>query len=161
MNTKYAENRLSLKLITLLAIVLMLSFCMVFTGCGSDDELTDDDIDYIMNEGAEDAPEADPKQVAKAKALNQDTNNFIGKWKATSDEAKNLYGSLEISINEDGTFDADVTGESFSGTWTKVDNGISYTSELMKGKIYYGDYGKLVIEDNENGDIRVVLNKVN
>lgn len=161
MNTLH-KNEKGSKLILILLLSLMLAFCAGLTGCGSDDEMSDDDIDYIMNEGAEEggAPAPDPEQVEKAKALNQEADNFIGTWAATSGEAENLYGNLQITINEDGTFEGNVTEEEISGTWTKVDNGITYKCDLMKGKIYYGEYGKLVIEDNENGNVKVVLNKV-
>lgn len=143
----------------LILLIIMTVSCIGITGCGANDELTDDDLDYLVNEGSDDKSNVDSKTAAEAKAMNQDIKNFIGTWNATSDEAKNYYGSLEITINDDGTFDAVVTGERFSGTWNKVDEGITYTSELMNGNIYFGDYGKLIIEDTET-DIRVNLNKV-
>lgn len=156
-----SENKGS-KLVLLLLMCLVLAFSMCMVGCG-DDEVTDDDIDYAMNEGGSDDPDSGEsvKGAAKAKVLNQDVSNFYGTWEATSGEAVNLYGNLKITINEDGTFDANVTDEEMSGTWTKSDTGINYKCDYMRGSIYYGDHGKLVIEDNENGDVKVVLNKVN
>ena len=162
MNTNPGENKLLKKLLPVLLLTLIMGFCLSFTGCGDDEEVTDDDIDFIMNEeGMEDSTKADPKKIAKAKALNQSAESFIGKWSATSSEAQNLYGNLEITINEDGTFEGNVTDEDISGTWTKTDKGISYKCDLMGGSMYYGDHGKMVIEDNENGDVKVVMNKVN
>ena len=145
--------------VALFSILVILMICIVSTGCGADGEMTDDDLDYIMNEEVEDNTNVDPSKAAEAEALNKDEKNFIGSWSATSEEARNLYGNLEITINADGTFDADVTGEVFSGTWTMGDSGISYESELMKGNIFYGNHGRLVIEDVDNGNIRLVLNR--
>ena len=162
MNTYTSESNLLKRLMPALLLALMLAFCLSFTGCGDDDEITDDDIDYVMNEeGMEDSIKADPKDVAKAKTLNQSAESFIGKWSATSSEAQNLYGNLEITINSDGTFEGNVTDEDISGTWTKTDEGIVYKCDLMRGSMYYGDFGKMVLEDNENGDVKVVMNKVN
>lgn len=159
----YMDTRIKNRfLVPALMLALVMAFCIGFTGCGDDEEVTDADIDYVMNEeGMDDAIKADPKDVAKAKTLNQSAESFIGKWTVTSDEAKDLYGNLEITINDDGTFDGNVTGEDISGTWTKTDEGIAYKCDLMKGSMYYGDFGKMVIEDNENGDIKLVMQKVN
>lgn len=154
------EKKPKSRLLLILLMALMVAFAAGLTSCGSDEEVTDDDIDYAMNEGSDDSIKADPKDIAEAQALNKDVDNFIGTWKASSSEAENLYGSLEFTINEDGTFEADVTEEHFTGTWTKVDQGISYTGELMKGSMYYGDFGKMVIENKEDG-VRVVVNRVN
>ena len=140
---------------TLLSLLLSLVMATSFALCACGQEEADD---FEINEdpSAMQAT-ATPQQIEKAKEMNEDTENFYGTWIATSPEAQNLYGSLEFTINEDGTFDADVTHEVFSGTWKKTNSGITYTSELMSGKIWYAENGDLIIEDDQ--DTRVSLQK--
>ena len=133
------------KLISLLlAFLLVFSVSFALTACGTADA---DDIDYQMNEEDSGGQNANKPKSKKALEMNQDEENFYGTWKATSSDAENLYGHLIITINDDGTFDADVAEEKFSGTWKKISGGISYTSELMSGKIYFGETLDMVIED--------------
>ena len=141
-----------------LLIALLLGMGACLTACGEED--IDEDInvsdDYALNEDLEVQPSKNKTLIKKAQEMNKDPQNFLGTWEATSDEAKNYYGHLIITINEDGTFDADVADEKFSGTWTKIDGGISYTSELMSGKLFYGDTCEMII-DNPEKDIKVYL----
>ena len=128
----------------MLAALMAFSFAFALTSCGSADP---DYIDYEMNEDDSGTSNQNKPQSKKAQEMNAQEDNFYGTWKATSSDAENLYGHLIITINEDGTFDADVTDEKFSGTWKKTSGGISYTSELMNGKIYFGESLDMVIED--------------
>lgn len=155
----------SKKLTVLLLMAFVLAFGGILTACGSSSEeaLDDSDIDYALNEGEMDKLQVDPSKASQAQKLNEDKENFYGTWTATSPEAQNLYGHLEITINDDGTFDADITNEKFSGTWTKIDGGISYTSELISGKFYYGPTCQMIIQENgetAEDDISVTLEKV-
>ncbi|MBQ6401024.1 MAG: hypothetical protein IJI20_01920 [Firmicutes bacterium] len=151
--TEHKKHRMLIALL----LAVMVAFAFGLTGCGEEEELSDDDIDYMLNEGADQPTTVDKKKASEARELNKNIDNFIGTWEATSEEAKNLYGHLKITINDNGTFDADVTDEKFSGTWTKIDGGISYTSELMSGKIYYGETCRMIIEDS---GVRVTMRKV-
>ena len=73
----------------------------------------------------------------------------------------NLYGKLELSINEDGTVVMDVADEHLEGTWEKVDGGIHFENELFEGDFYYGDKCQMIIKEIEEDDeIQVVLTKV-
>ncbi|MCQ2546191.1 MAG: hypothetical protein MJ161_01415 [Clostridia bacterium] len=145
------KNMLSI----MLAIVMILSMSLVFGACGSDNE---DDQTATAEEQTTEAvdPEAAELQ-AKAIEMNKDEKNFLGTWVATTANAEYWYGHLEITINEDGTFDADVTDEKFSGTWEKIDGGIRYESELMNGTLFYGKRCRMVIDDQ---DVKVTLKKV-
>lgn len=144
----------SLILITM-AIIMVFSV-LTLAGCG-DKKSGDNNKSGSKTETVVD-PDATPAELEKkAEELNEDEDNFYGTWKATSDNAEMLYGHLTITINEDGTFDADVTDEKFSGIWTKVDGGLEYTSELMNGQLFYGKKCRMVIEDS---DICVTLTKV-
>ena len=77
---------------------------------------------------------------------------------------ENLYGNLEITINKNGTFDANITGENLHGKWHKIDGGIEYKNELISGKIFYGPTCIMTFEefnssDEGDEDIQVVLVK--
>lgn len=146
------------------ALVLTLSLGMVLSSCGeeADDATVDEDLIYQMNEGedGEQPTSLDKKKVEQARKLNEDEENFYGTWVAYGPEVENLYGSLEVTINEDGTVDIDVTGEKDSGTWHKIDGGISYKGELMAGKIYYGPTCQMIIEEkSEDSTISVLMEK--
>ncbi len=135
----------------LLAVTLAVSSAALLGGCGSSDK----------NSGT--TPEEQEASVLASKAveLNKKEENFYGTWKATSANAEYLYGHLLITINEDGTFDADISDEKFSGTWKKIDGGIEYDSELIHGKLFFGKKCRMVIEEQtEDEDLHVTLVKV-
>lgn len=141
------------RILVIVSLVITISFsCLFITSCGnkeSGDSGKTNKTDYS---------EMTPEELEKESVeLNKSEENFYGTWEATSDNAEMLYGHLRITINEDGTFDADVTDEVFSGTWKKIDGGIEYHSELMNGQLFYGKKCKMVIEDS---DIQVTLTKV-
>ena len=161
------------KTILSLLFALMLSMAMIFAGCGSsgDDSATvsDDPSDIPDEVSLMDDPEwtqpNDPKLESKAEKLNAEPENFYGTWESTSADAENLYGNLEITIKENGTFTANITGDDYTGKWHKIDGGIEYNHELFSGKIYYGPTCVLTFEEfNDEGedtddDIMVVLKK--
>lgn len=164
-------------MLTAMLIVSLVIFC---TSCGSDKnaseetttveaETTDiiDGEENIVDDGdaSRDSDEAfNEKLVSKAekvtnsdaKILNGDKKNFFGSWSATSEKAKYFYGNLDISINEDGTFTANITEEDISGTWTKTDYGIHFDSESFYGIMYYGDGCKMILDED---DMKIVMKK--
>lgn len=148
----------------LLAVMLTMSFLLA--GCGSSNE--DDDIAVPDDVSLMDTPDYtksnDPKLASKAEALNKDPENFYGTWISTSADAENLYGTLEITIKEDGTFNADITDMKMSGSWKKIDGGIAFSNDLISGEIYYGPTCVMTFreytEDGEDDEtIEVVLKK--
>ena len=123
------------------ACVLSAMLAFGLAACGSsNDNSGDEDVDYTTS--AEQASLA-----KKAEEMNKEEDNFYGRWVATSERAEYLYGNLEITVNEDGTFTGNVTEEDFSGTWEKVDKGIEFKSELLSGKLYFGKTCRMVIYD--------------
>ncbi len=151
------------KTIILLVLALTLSLCFAFTACGGNDsneEPTSTEAEATTT--TEDLSNLNDEQLAsKAEELNQDESNFFGKWEATSNNAKNLYGFLEVTINEDGTVIMDMAEEHLEGTWEKVDGGIHFQNELFDGDCFYGKKCKMVIKEIEEDDeIKVTLTKV-
>lgn len=130
------------KIIT--AITFAIVLCMAFTlvSCGKDKKSQDKEttasteVTYTNAEGK------------TQEELNTDEENFYGAWTSHSGYVEDLYGNLDIVINEDKTFDANVTGEKFSGTWKKIDGGISFESVYLSGEMYFGKKCKLVIHED-------------
>lgn len=157
----------------LLALVMSASAAFALTGCGSDEEeqppaATEEEEIDVGSLNLMDNPEAtkakDPKLESKAKKLNEAPESFYGTWVSNSADTENLYGNLEITILENGTFKANITGENLKGTWKKIDGGIEYKNEYISGKIYYGPTCIMTFEEfTEDGesdeDIEVVLTK--
>lgn len=160
--------------VLLLLLAVLMALALTLTACGSSDEEEE-----VQTQGSGDfAYEVDPySQMSdaelealkqKADLMNKDVENFYGTWQANEEEAYNLYGGLKITINEDGTFDADVgQGEEvFSGTWKKTDDGVSFKSELLNGTFFYGETCLMTIDnsewdyDGEDSGMAVTLEKV-
>lgn len=172
------------KILTMiLAAVMVLSAAASLSACGSDDRSDDSANDKNTSEATEsvtaegevefdgenddsrDSAEAfDAKLESKANSvtnkdareLNSDAKNFYGSWTATSEKAAMYYGNLDITINKDNTFDANVTGDDYSGSWTKTEYGIHLDGEILNGVMYYGDGCKMVIDED---DMKITLTK--
>ncbi len=172
----------------LLLMSLMVAGAMLLAGCGSSDDDaagTDttgsvstqpttykdtgkDDFSYETDPYAEmsDAELEALKQEAALK--NKDEKNFYGTWRADNDEAYNLYGNLTIQVKKDGSFHADLSDgeEKLTGTWKKVNGGIAFRTELMSGKLFYGEYCEMTIDneewdyDDEDTGMAVTLQKI-
>ncbi len=135
----------------LAGIMAVSGFALV--GCGDKDNGSDEP--GTPTETTQNADE----QVLKEKAaeMNKKEESFYGTWVATSQQAEYLYGNLEITIKEDGTFTGNVTEEDFSGKWEKTDKGIKFDSEILSGELFFGNKCKLVIYDEY--DTKVTLTK--
>ena len=127
-------------LIAALALVLCMSMTMI--SCGSSDNDSDAKKEkkatVYTNENGQTQEE-----------LNSDEENFLGKWTSHSPYVEDLYENINLDFKADGTFDANVTGEDFSGTWEKIDGGIRFESVYISGDMYYGEKCKLVIHEDD------------
>lgn len=178
---KKREHRKKILLPLLLALLLAAAFTLAACGDSSGDEDSEavattatkatqagDDFSVDVDPHEELSEEEKAKLRQEAVKKNQDADNFIGTWKGDDDVAYNLYGNMIITINKDGTFDADLGDgeEVFSGTWKKINNGISYKSELMSGKFYFGEYCEMTIDnaewdyDDESEGMAVTMTKI-
>ena len=146
-------------LILLISLILTIALCFAFTACGGGDSDEPETTEATTTTNAEGLN--DEQLESKAEELNKDEANFYGKWEATTENAKNLYGFLEVTINEDGTVIMDMADEHLEGTWEKVDGGIHFKNELFEGDCFYGKKCKMVIREIEDEDnIQVTLTKV-
>ena len=104
-------------------------------------------------------------QDRKLKRVKTDPAKFAGRWTATSDQAIYLYGNIDLIINDNGSWAADITEEKLGGSWKAVDDHIHLddTSELnFDFDLAFDQSGALVMtETNEEGVINTVLTKMN
>lgn len=83
--------------------------------------------------------------------VNQDIRMFYGKWKTTSDHSEYLFGHIELDIKRDGTWTGYSALEPMDGTWTKTENGIECTSELVNFSLGFTDTGALFYQEENKG----------
>ncbi|MDD4199951.1 MAG: hypothetical protein PHS19_01030 [Eubacteriales bacterium] len=140
----------------ILVPIMLLSMIVLFSACGfNDKDQQNNASDTSASEKEQIYTNADGKTQEE---LNAEDDNFYGSWTATSGSAQNLYGNLDMTINENGTFDGNVTGEDFSGTWKKIDEGISFESVYINGEMYFGERCRMVIYDDYS--VPVTMKKV-
>ena len=147
---------------TLAAAAVACLLAMGLAACGSSDTAsententepvsTTEDIvakaEMEMEEYEGDDSEPTPEMISKATEMNKQEDSFYGTWKAESEQAEYLYGNLEITISKDGSFKGNVTGEDFSGKWTKQDTGIEFKSDILSGRLFFGQKCQMIIYD--------------
>lgn len=130
-------------------VAICFSFIMLFSfaACGSSDS------DNASTEATQPSSKSDG--VVK---VDVPTKDFFGTWTADSEKAEYLYGSLEITINEDGTWKGDITGEKLHGTWEELDYGVHLFDEVLEWEsdLFYTANDNFVL--SEDG-MKVVLTK--
>ena len=149
------NERIKKILSLVLVLVMAVAFTFTLSACGSSE---DEDVNAKPGFEEETDPYEDLSDAEKtalkekANVMNKDEKNFYGTWKG-DDVAYDIYGDLTVTINEDGTCRIVSGDEDLSGTWKKIDGGISYNTELMHGKFYYGDTCQMTIENSEMSDL--------
>jgi len=104
--------------------------------------------DYDPESGIKLIPEgngvtyAEEQDGAEIQFKKEDTSTFVGEWVATSDMAMQLYGNVDITINDDHTWSGNITDEDFSGKWVESGDGIEI-------KVGVHDIG-LAFDSNDN-----------
>ena len=157
----------------LLAIIMALILALTFTSCGEKKDAEDaaqDQQTTEVEQAEEDLLESGDDEIDTSnttteyydeelgdyeiKKVNQDKDAFYGTWIATSEVAEYYYGNVTITVKKGGKWSGIVTDEKLSGTWTKNDEGLSLTSELLDVTLSFTDAGKLIMqEDTGDGDI--------
>lgn len=134
-----------------IAVLMACIMLLAFTACGSADNSQEDEGNNAK--ATQVTTKADG--VVKVDVPNKD---FYGTWTGDSDKAEYLYGSLEITINEDGSWTGDITGEKLHGTWTEEDFGIHLHDEVLEWEsdLFYTDKDNFVL--SEYG-MKIVLTK--
>lgn len=83
---------------------------------------TDDSFEngIVFDEEEEDA------EIVK---VDKPAEDFVGSWSATSDMSAYLYGNIDVTIKDDGTWSGNITEEDVSGTWTKEGTDLHLVSD--------------------------------
>lgn len=132
----------------------------------TEDDPTDltepDDSDLIEREG-NDISFEEEGEGAVIEKVESDASAYFGEWEATSDMALYLYGSIEITVKEDGTWEGKITGEPLGGTWEDMGDHLHMNdtlAELFDFDLAFDKGGHLILIDTDNDDeIYTVLTK--
>ena len=101
--------------------------------------------------------EADEAVIERVEA---DESDFYGTWVAKSDRAQYLYGNIEVTVKEDGTWTGNITDEELSGKWTAKGDHLHMNNDLFSFDLAFDKYGALIFIDSEaEDDINIVLTK--
>ena len=121
-------------------------------GFDEEDQFTEDDI-----KGISFSEEDDEAVINRAKS---DPSKYYGRWVATSDKATYLYGNVDLTVNEDGTWHGDITGEKLKGKWKDYGDHLHMNNSLFSFDLTFDKSGKLImVETNSDGAINTVLTR--
>lgn len=106
------KNRLFRLIITASVSLVMI---VSFTACGDDGNSSDNQ----AKTKAKTEQATDPTVSTDVDGRDIDDESFYGTWISDSGKTQALFGDFSITFNEDGTYNATVTGENISGTWSR------------------------------------------
>ena len=139
----------------MLVLLMMMS---VAVSCGKDNG-DDNQGDKNPTEHTQTESESEDEDTdMEIKPEKADLSEFYGTWTALSDKAEYMYGNVDITINEDGTWKGNITDEDLSGTWKKADNYIVCSSKLFTFNVLKSTNGNIVMQETDDA-VRVVLTK--
>ena len=96
----------------------------------------------------------------KVEKVEKEASDFFGEWEATSDQGHYLYGSVDITVKEDGTWEGAITGEPLNGTWEDKGDHLHMNNDLFSFDLAFSSGGNLVMIDTDSEDpIYTVLTK--
>lgn len=124
------------KLIIIALVVLAAIVALVFGLKSVGSSKTDSDVPAesgedvvetdVVDNGISFDEEEEGADIVKVEAPDED---FYGAWTATSGMALYLYGNIDITIKEDGTWSGNITEEDMSGTWTREGTDLHVVSD--------------------------------
>ena len=83
----------------------------------------------------------------------KDASEFIGM-------AAHLYGNLDLTVNEDHTWTANITEEDYNGTWEESKTGLKMNGDRFSFSLDFDDGGNLILtEKADDGDLHTVLTR--
>lgn len=86
-----------------------------FAACGNNEDTSNNETKATTKT----EQSTDPTVSTDVDGRDIDDESFYGTWISDSGKTQALFGDFSITFNEDGTYDAVVTGESISGTWSR------------------------------------------
>jgi hypothetical protein len=158
------KKHLPILLIALALIALMGAWILANHNSdidSADTEVVEDPLDATESDDAELVEKEEGNGIAfdeegdgaVVETVDKDTNDFFGDWEATSDMGHYLYGSIELTVKEDGTWEGEITGEPLSGTWEDMGDHIHMNNEIFSFDLAFSDSGNLVLIDTDSNDV--------
>ena len=126
------KKKLIIVALVVLAAIVALVFGLKSAGGSKTDsdvpaEGTEDVVESdVMDNGISFDEEEEGADIVKVEAPDED---FYGTWTATSGMALYLYGNIDITIKEGGTWSGNITEEDMSGTWTREGTDLHVVSD--------------------------------
>ena len=163
-----------------LAIVLSLALMAVLIACvlvaSHKSKATEEDYAQVMP--VEDSENYDPESGIKLlpegngivyeeeqdgaaiQYKDEEYSKFVGEWEANSDIANQLYGNVDITINEDHTWTGNITDDEYSGECVETDNGLAIKVRSFDFSLAFNENGTLILTrhgKDGSSDIHTVL----
>ena len=124
------------------ALVLSAVILFAFSACGSNGGGGTDKEPGKNKETTEVTKETDVKDKKTYE------NDMLGTWYARTGMAQDLFGSFEITFNEDMTYDALVADEELTGKVVKLDEGkieVQDPDKILEAEFYFNDKGNFIM----------------
>ena len=100
------------------------------------------------------------EENAKLAFIERDPSAFYGSWTATSDKAIYLYGNIDITVKQDGTWTGNITGEKLGGKWEQVGDRLHMDNDLFSFDLAFESSGELIlIETGDDYSFNTVMTK--
>ena len=154
------------KFCTLLLVVL-LGLCS-FTACDIFNESDGDDTgaagqgqskDTSYDEEKEEGIMEDEDEAFELETKRVEETFFVGHWVAEGEKAEYMYGNVDITIHDDGTWDGNITDEDIHGQWSKNGDGIKLVSDVIPFNMVYSSNNNVILQEVDEPDMKVVLTK--
>lgn len=127
------------------------------------DDLTEDPDEALIDREGNGIVFEEEDDSAVIEKVNSKASDYFGEWEATSDMALYLYGNVDITVRDDGTWDADITEEPLGGTWEDKGDHLHLNDTkagLFSFDLAFEKGGKLIMIDTDAGDeVHTVLTK--
>lgn len=147
-------------LIPLIAILVIVLVVFIITLNNRNDSVQGEDIpssepgvasDYYIEEDED----------AQNKYVQHDASDFVGTWTATSSQTEYIFGNVDLSIQEDGSWSGSVADTQLKGTWKEADEGIRLHSTNFDYIYYTLSYtdGNVVVLRRDDGAKAVIIKK--
>lgn len=156
-------------ILSLIMLTCALSACSLFGGKQSSDQGSEPSgieneadpnakiIEQPEGNGIVFEEETDGLVVEKVSA---EPEKYFGTWKATSDKAMYLYGNIDITVNKDGTWTANITDEDLKGTWEDEGDHLHMGGNFFEFDLAFNKDGTLfLIETGDDSNFNTVLTK--
>lgn len=137
----------------------------------NEEEIEGDTVDleddpYLQEKETNDIRFEQEMEGAEINRTMVDPSKFTGKWEATSDQAIFFYGNVDLVVNSNGSWTADITEEKLGGTWKEAGDHIHLddTSRLdFDFDLSFDKTGALIMTEtaDDGTEINTVLTKAN